>query len=49
MVGKTAQYYRTHPKARAKKKEYDTEFNKKQEQIEKRSELNKENRENDKK
>ena len=49
MVGKTAQYYRTHPKAREKKKEYDKEFNKKPEQVEKRVELKRENREHDKK
>lgn len=49
MVGKTAEYYRTHPRARAKKKAYDTEFNKKKEQREKRSELTQKNREHDKK
>jgi FKBP-type peptidyl-prolyl cis-trans isomerase len=49
MVGKTAQYYRTHPKAREKKKEYDTEFNKKPSQVAKRTELAKKNREHDKK
>lgn len=49
MVGKTAQYYRTHPKARQKKKEYDTKFNQKKEQVEKRVELKRENREHDKK
>ena len=31
-MGKTADYYRTHPKAREKKKQYDTEFEKKKEQ-----------------
>ena len=49
MVGKTAQYYKTHPKAREKKKEYDKEFNKKPEQVKKRVELKRENREHDKK
>ena len=49
MVGKTAQYYRTHPKARQKKKEYDTKFNQKKEQVEKRVELKRENAEHDKK
>lgn len=48
-MGKTADYYRTHPKAREKKKQYDTEFEKKKEQREKRSELAKKNREHDKK
>ncbi len=47
MVSKTAQYYKTHPKAREKKKEYDKEFNKKKEQVEKRVELKRENREHD--
>lgn len=49
MVSKTAEYYRTHPKAREKKKEYDSEYNKKPEQREKRSELTQVNREHDKK
>lgn len=49
MISKSAEYYRTHPKAREKKKEYDTEFNKKKEQREKRVELNTTNREHDKK
>lgn len=49
MVCRTAKYYRTHPKAREKKKEYDSEFNKKPEQVKKRVELKRENREHDKK
>lgn len=49
MASRTAEYYRTHPKAREKKKEYDKEFNKKPEQREKRSELVQHNREHDKK
>lgn len=49
MVSKTAEYYRTHPKARRKKAEYDKEYNKKPEQREKRSELTQVNREHDKK
>ena len=49
MVSKTAQYYRTHPKARAKKLSYDTKFNRKPEQVKKRTELAKANREHDKK
>lgn len=49
MASKSTEYYRSHPKARAKKKEYDTEFNRKPEQREKRSELIKHNREHDEK
>lgn len=49
MVGKTAEYYRTHPKAREKKKKYDTEFEKKPEQVKKRSELKRKNEEHDRK
>lgn len=49
MVSKSAEYYRTHPKAREKKKEYDTQFEKKKEQVEKRVELKRENAEHDKK
>lgn len=49
MVSKSAQYYRTHPKAREKKKEYDTKFNEKPEQRHKRVELITQNREHDKK
>jgi uncharacterized phage-associated protein len=41
---KTAKYYASNPKARAKKASYDTEFNKKPEQRKKRAELNKINR-----
>lgn len=43
--GKTQTFLDSHPKSKAKKKAYDTEFNKKPEQIAKRSELNKANRE----
>lgn len=49
MVCRTTKYYRTHPKAREKKKEYDSNFNKKPEQRKKRSELVTKNREHDKK
>lgn len=49
MASKTTEYYRTHPKAREKKKEYDAKFNQKKEQVEKRVELKRENREHDKK
>ena len=49
MVSKSAQYYRTHPKAREKKKEYDTKFESKPEQVKKRVELKRENAEHDRK
>lgn len=49
MKSKTAEYYRTHPKAREKKKKYDSEFEKRAEQVAKRVELNKHNREHDEK
>lgn len=49
MASKSAEYYRTHPKARKKKAEYDKEFNKKPEQKEKRAELKRENEHHDKK
>lgn len=48
-LSKSAKYFRDNPKARAKKKAYDTEFGKKPEQRAKRSELIKINREADKK
>lgn len=49
MVSRTAQYYRTHPKARAKHNAYQKEYNKKPEQVEKRTELIQHNREHDRK
>lgn len=49
MTSKSAKYYQTHPEARRKKKEYDTEFNRKPEQRKKRSELVQQNRDHDKK
>ena len=49
MTSKSAKYYQSHPEARRKKKKYDTEFNKKKEQREKRSELVMHNREHDRK
>lgn len=49
MVSKSAKYYRTHPEAREKKKKYDAEFEKKPEQVKKRVELKRKNREHDKK
>ena len=49
MVCRTTRYYRTHPKARAKKRAYDTKFGKKPSQRKKRAELVKKNRQHDKK
>lgn len=49
MTSRTAEFYRTHPKARAKKAEYDKEYNAKPEQRKKRSELVQINRDHDKK
>lgn len=49
MASRSAEYYRTHPKAREKKKEYDSKFEKKPEQVKKRVELKKKNREHDEK
>lgn len=49
MVSRTAEYYRTHPKARKKHQEYQAEYNKKPEQVKKRVELKRENREHDEK
>ena len=49
MTAKSTKYYREHPEARRKKKEYDSEFEKKPEQVKKRVELNRENREHDEK
>lgn len=45
---KSAKYYQNNPAARAKKKEYDTELNRRPEQVKKRSDLIKKNREADK-
>lgn len=49
MASRSAEYYRTHPKAREKKKEYDVKFNSKPEQVKKRTELAKANKAHDKK
>lgn len=49
MVSRTARYYRSHPRARARKRAYDAKFNKRPEQRAKRSELTIKNREHDKK
>lgn len=44
-LSKTAVYYREHPESRKKKDEYNAKFNKKPEQVRKRVELNRYNRE----
>lgn len=49
MVSRTAAYYRSHPKARAKHNAYQKEYNKKPSQVEKRVELIQHNRDHDKK
>lgn len=49
MVSRTAEYYKTHPKARKKKAEYDKQYNAQKEQREKRVELVQHNRDHDKK
>lgn len=46
-MGNSTKYYQTHPEARAKKAEYDTKFNARPEQVAKRVELNRINREHD--
>ena len=45
-LGRTAKYYRSNPEARAVKASYDKKFQKKREQVKKRVECNKFNREN---
>ena len=40
----TAKYYATHPEARKKRLEYQAEYNKRADQLKKRTELNRENR-----
>ena len=45
MAGRTSQYYKTHPEARAKRLEYQAEYNKRADQLKKRIELNRVNRE----
>lgn len=49
MVSRTARFYRTHPRARAKHRAYQAKYNKKSSQVKKRKELIKHNREHDKK
>lgn len=47
MVSKSAQYYKTHPAARARKAAYDTKFEKSPSQMAKRRELARKNAEHD--
>jgi hypothetical protein len=49
MVSRTARFYRTHPKARAKHRAYQAKYNKKPSQVKKRSQLIKYNRAHDRK
>jgi hypothetical protein len=44
MAGRTSEYYKTHPEARAKRLAYQAKYNQRTEQLEKRIELNRENR-----
>ncbi len=44
MAGRTSEYYKTHPEARKKRLEYQAEYNKRADQLKKRIELNKINR-----
>lgn len=49
MPSESALYYRNHPDAREKKNEYQKKYNRLKEQIKKRVELNRLNREHDRK
>lgn len=49
MVSRTARFYRTHPKSRARHRAYQAKYQKKRSQVKKRVELTKHNREHDKK
>lgn len=49
MVSESAKYYQTHPAARARKKRYDSKFEKSPSQMAKRRELARHNAEHDKK
>ena len=44
MAGRTSEYYKTHPEARKKRLEYQADYNKRPDQLKKRIELNKINR-----
>lgn len=43
-MGKTSDYYKSHPEARAKRLAYQEDYNKRPAQLKKRIELNRENR-----
>jgi hypothetical protein len=43
-MGKTSEYYKSNEEARKKRLEYQARYNKRSDQVEKRVELNKENR-----
>lgn len=45
MAGRTSEYYKSHPEARKKRLEYQADYNKKPDQLKKRIELNRVNRE----
>lgn len=45
MAGRTSEYYKSHPEARKKRLEYQAEYNKRADQLKKRIELNRVNRE----
>lgn len=49
MVSKSAEYYRSHPAAKARKASYDTKFEKSPSQMAKRRELARKNAEHDRK
>lgn len=49
MASKSALYYRNHPDARERKNEYQKKYNRLKEQVAKRAELNRLNREHDEK
>lgn len=44
MPGRTAKYYASNPEARKKRLEYQREYNRKEREVKKRVELNRENR-----
>lgn len=44
MAGRTSEYYKSHPEARKKRLAYQAKYNKQEEQLQKRIELNRENR-----
>lgn len=44
MAGRTSEYYKSHPEARKKRLAYQAKYNKQEEQLQKRIELNRINR-----